>query len=176
MGCARDWVRSEAMFSEKPGVAKDRAVWSRLLRQIAALSGRPQDASDYLNDAYLRMSEHASSPVRNFEAFMVRIAVNLARDDQRRRRRRNVSTDEDLNAIADASPTPEEMLDVRQRLSAVQATLSRLHPRTRQILLMHRLEGLRYREIAERLGISESAVEKHVAKAALGLLRASKAL
>jgi RNA polymerase sigma factor (sigma-70 family) len=164
------------MFSEKPGIAKDRAVWSRLLRQIATLSGRPQDASDYLNDAYLRMSEQGSSPVRNFEAFMVRIAVNLARDEQRRRRRRNVSTDEDLNAIADAGPTPEEMLDVRQRLGAVQATLSRLQPRTRQILLMHRLDGLRYREIAERLGISESAVEKHVAKAALGLLRASKGL
>lgn len=169
------------MFSEKPGVAKDRAVWSRLLRQIATLSGRPQDASDYLNDAYIRMSEgrmseHGGSPIRNFEAFVVRIAVNLARDDHRRQRRRNVSGDEDLNAIADAGPTPEEMLDVRQRLGAVQATLSRLQPRTRQILLMHRLDGLRYREIAERLGISESAVEKHVAKAALGLLRASKAL
>jgi RNA polymerase sigma-70 factor (ECF subfamily) len=170
------------MFSEKPGEAKDRAVWSRLLRQIATLSGRPQDASDYLNDAYVRMSEQGriqeqgGASIRNFEAFMVRIAVNLARDEHRRRRRRNVSSDEDLNAIADGSPTPEEMLDVRQRLGAVQATLSRLHPRTRQILLMHRLDGLRYREIAERLGISESAVEKHVAKAVLGLLRASKAL
>lgn len=163
------------MFSEKPDVDKDRAVWSRLRRQIASLSGRPQDASDYLNDAYLRLSEHGP-PIRNFEAFMVRIAVNLARDEHRRQRRRNVSTDEDLSAIADAGPTPEEMLDVRQRLSAVHATLSRLNPRTRQVLLMHRLDGLRYREIAERLGISESAVEKHVAKAALGLLRASKAL
>lgn len=165
------------MFSEKPGVAKDRAVWSRLLRQIATLSGRPQDASDYLNDAYVRLSEHDGSPIRNFEAFVVRIAVNLARDDHRRQRRRKVSSsDEELNAIADAGPTPEEMLDVRQRLIAVQDTLSRLNPRTRQVLLMHRVEGLPYREIAERLGISESAVEKHVAKAALGLLRASKAL
>lgn len=164
------------MFSEKPGGAQDRAVWSRLLRQIAVLSGRPQDASDYLNDAYLRLSERDGSCIRNFEAFMVRIAVNLARDDHRRRRRRNVGSDEDLSAIADAGPTPEEMLDVRQRLSAVQVTLSRLPPRTRQILLMHRLDGLRYREIAERLGITESAVEKHVAKAALGLLRASKEL
>ncbi|HEY0681912.1 MAG TPA: sigma-70 family RNA polymerase sigma factor [Steroidobacter sp.] len=164
------------MFSEKPDVDKDRAVWGRLRRQIASLSGRPQDANDYLNDAYLRLSEHDGSPIRNLEAFMVRIAVNLARDDHRRQRRRNLSTDQDLSAIADASPTPEEMLDVRQRLNAVQATLSRLNPRTRQILLMHRLDGLRYREIADRLGISESAVEKHVAKAALGLLRASKAL
>lgn len=164
------------MFSEKPDVTKDRALWGRLLRQIAMLSGRPQDASDYLNDAYVRMSEHGGMPVQNFEAFMVRVAVNLARDEHRRQRRRNVVGDEDLDAIADASPTPEEMLDVRQRLSAVHATLSRLHPRTRQILLMHRLDGLRYREIAQRLGISESAVEKHVAKAALGLLRASRAL
>lgn len=137
------------------------------------LSRRPQDASDYLNDAYVRMSEHGA-PIRNFEAFMVRVAVNLARDEQRRHRRRQVSTDEDLDAIADAGPLPEEILDVRQRLKAVQAILSRLHPRTRQILLMHRLDGLRYRDIAERLGISESAVEKHMAKAALGLLRASK--
>ena len=163
------------MFSEKPGVESDRALWGRLRRQIASLSGRAQDANDYLNDAYVRMSEQGALPIRNFEAFMVRIAVNLARDEHRRQRRRNISSDEDLSAIADAGPTPEETLDVRQRLGAVQATLARLHPRTRQILLMHRLDGLRYREIAERLGISESAVEKHVAKAALGLLRASKA-
>jgi RNA polymerase sigma-70 factor (ECF subfamily) len=129
-----------------------------------------------LNDAYVRMSESgaaAGMPIRNFEAFMVRVAVNLARDDHRRQRR-HAGSDEELATIADAGPSPEEILDARQRLKAVHATLSRLNPRTRQILLMHRLDGLRYREIAERLGISESAVEKHVAKAALGLLRASK--
>jgi RNA polymerase sigma-70 factor (ECF subfamily) len=120
------------------------------------------------------MSEHGGVPIRNFEAFMVRIAVNLARDEHRRHRRRPISTGEDLEAIADAGPLPDEILDARQRLNAVQAVLSRLNPRSRQVLLMHRVEGLRYREIAERLGISESAVEKHVAKAALGLMRASR--
>jgi RNA polymerase sigma-70 factor (ECF subfamily) len=34
---------------------------------------------------------------------------------------------------------------------------------------MHRLENLKYREIAQRLGISQSAVEKHIARAALFL-------
>jgi RNA polymerase sigma-70 factor (ECF subfamily) len=34
---------------------------------------------------------------------------------------------------------------------------------------MHRIEGLKYREIAARFGITVSAVEKHVAKAALSL-------
>lgn len=162
------------MFSDKLSVDKDRALWVRLLRQVAKLSGRPQDASDYVNDAYVRMFEHGGVPIRNLEAFMVRVAVNRARDEHRRHRRRQVSMDQDLDAIADAGPLPEEILDARQRLQAVHAVLAKLNPRTRQILLMHRLDGMRYRDIAERLGISESAVEKHVAKAALGLLRASK--
>jgi RNA polymerase sigma factor (sigma-70 family) len=162
------------MFSGKSDVTKDRELWGRLLRQIANLSGRPQDANDYLNDAYVRMSEHGGLPIRNSEAFVVRTAVNLARDEYRRRRRRPISSDENLEAIADAGPLPEEILDARQRLSAVRHALDRLNPRTRQILLMHRLDGLPYRNIAEQLGISESAVEKHVAKAALVLLRASK--
>jgi RNA polymerase sigma-70 factor (ECF subfamily) len=34
---------------------------------------------------------------------------------------------------------------------------------------MHRLDGLKYRVIAERMGLSQSAVEKHIAKAALFL-------
>ena len=57
----------------------------------------------------------------------------------------------------------------RVRLERVREGLSRLTPRTREIFLMHRLDEMKYREIAERLGISQSAVEKHIAKAALFL-------
>jgi DNA-binding NarL/FixJ family response regulator len=42
-------------------------------------------------------------------------------------------------------------------------------PRTREVFLMHRIEGLRCREIASRLGISQRSVEKHIARAALFL-------
>ena len=43
--------------------------------------------------------------------------------------------------------------------------VEQLSPRTREIFLMHRLEGRKYREIASELGISPSAVEKHIARA-----------
>jgi len=53
----------------------------------------------------------------------------------------------------------------------VKAGLEKLPPRTREILLMHRLNNLTYSEIASRLGISSSAVEKHIAKAAVFLAK-----
>jgi len=37
--------------------------------------------------------------------------------------------------------------------------------RTRTIFILHRLEGRRYRDVAAQLGISVSAVEKHMVRA-----------
>lgn len=50
------------------------------------------------------------------------------------------------------------------------AALDSLGPRTREIFLLHRLDGLKYREIAAQLDITVSAVEKHIAKASLFLV------
>jgi RNA polymerase sigma factor (sigma-70 family) len=62
-----------------------------------------------------------------------------------------------------------EVVEVRARLERVKEGLARLSPRTREVFLMHRLSNLKYHEIAARLEISSSAVEKHVAKAVLFL-------
>jgi RNA polymerase sigma factor (sigma-70 family) len=61
-------------------------------------------------------------------------------------------------------------LAARERLQKVLAALESLGPRTREIFLLHRLDGLKYREIASQLGITVSAVEKHIAKASLFLV------
>ncbi|MGH6781447.1 MAG: sigma-70 family RNA polymerase sigma factor, partial [Sphingomonadaceae bacterium] len=75
----------------------------------------------------------------------------------------------DPTDFADSGPLQLEMLQLRQRLERVRLGLAELSPRTRQIFLMHRIDGLKYREIADELGITMSAVEKHIAKAALFL-------
>ena len=77
-------------------------------------------------------------------------------------------------AIADPSPAADEVLEARQRLDEVQRRLARMNPRTARIVVMHRVEGLTYAVIAQRLGISESAVEKHMAKATLTLMKLRK--
>jgi RNA polymerase sigma-70 factor (ECF subfamily) len=127
------------------------------------------DAEDLLHAAYLRLMRYrAQHAVENVAAFLVRTAVNIGVDNYRHDRfTAEVKPDE--VGICENSPLQDEVLAARARLERVREGLSRLTPRTREIFLMHRLDDMKYREIAERLGISQSAVEKHIAKAALFL-------
>jgi RNA polymerase sigma-70 factor (ECF subfamily) len=139
--------------------------WNGLLRQVAQRVRRNADAEDLLHTAYLRFARYRSQHVvENVASFLVRSAVNIGIDNYRRDRFLDGISPDDLGG--EDFPLQDEVLAARARLERVKAGLAKLTPRTREIFLMHRLDNLKYREIAERLGISQSAVEKHIAKAA----------
>lgn len=150
----------------------DLVGWRRLLKRIAFVTRRPADAEDLLHSAFIRLREYSSRHVvENPSAFLVRTAVNLAIDGRRQQavRRETDLAPADFAEIADNRPLQDEVLTARRRLERVRLALAELTPRTRTIFLMHRVEGLKYREIAARLDITVSAVEKHIAKAVLHL-------
>jgi RNA polymerase sigma factor (sigma-70 family) len=158
-----------ASMSELP---RDGTGWRKLLHRIARATRNTDEAEDLLHAAFLRLAEYRRNhQVENPAALVVRTAVNMTADDARHRRVRNESSLDvaDLVDISDDKPLQTEVLAARERLKRAEDGLARLSPRTREIFLMHRIDGLKYREIAERLGITVSAVEKHVAKAALFL-------
>ena len=65
-------------------------------------------------------------------------------------------------------PTPKSphgWRSAEQRLLRIRRSLAVLSERTQQAFFLHRLEGFSYAEIAQRLGVSVSAVEKHIANA-----------
>ena len=68
-------------------------------------------------------------------------------------------------AIASETPDVETGLIRRQDLAAAAAVIRALPPKTRDAFLLHRFEALTYRQIAARLGVSVSMVEKHIAEA-----------
>jgi RNA polymerase sigma-70 factor (ECF subfamily) len=147
----------------------NREVWGRLIRQVRSRTRGRADAEELLHSAYLRLVRYrAQHAVDNIAAFLVRTAVNIGVDNFRHERFIADVAPEDM-AIPENSPLQDEVLAARVRLDRVREGLSRLTPRTREIFLMHRLDDMKYREIAERLGISQSAVEKHIAKASLFL-------
>ncbi len=138
--------------------------WSRLRAQVERLTRRA-DGEDLLHDAYVSMAGLATAP-RNDEAFLVHAAVNRGRDAYRREAvRRTREEPATLDWLNDPSPIQDEILIAQARLARVRDGIDRLSPRTREIFLLQRLDGYTYRAIAERLGISQSAVEKHMAKA-----------
>lgn len=150
-----------------PGVLS--AGWARLRDQIARMTRR-EDAEDLLHDAWLGLAER-QAVVENPAAFLARAAANRGLDAYRRERRLGIPASFELagETIADRAPLQDETLIARHRLERLRGGVEQLSPRTREILLMHRLDGRKYREIAEELGISQSAVEKHIAKAMLHL-------
>lgn len=150
-------------------VPVNREFWNRLIREVRHRTHGRADPEELLHAAYLRLLRYkAQHAVENIGAFLVRTAVNIGVDNYRHDRFiADIAPDQ--TGACENSPLQDEVLAARERLDRVREGLSRLTPRTREIFLMHRLDEMKYREIAERLGISQSAVEKHIAKAAMFL-------
>jgi RNA polymerase sigma factor (sigma-70 family) len=145
----------------------DRATWDNALRQIERRTNDRQNAEDLLHSAYLKLERYQEShEVECAIGFLTQTALNIRIDTHRR--------DDFLrNHILESSicfdrpaPLQDKVVEDRSRLARLKEGLDQLAPRTREIILLYRVEELKQREIATLLGISVSAVEKHIAKAA----------
>jgi RNA polymerase sigma-70 factor (ECF subfamily) len=145
----------------------------RHLRTFLRRHGRSRDdADDLIQEAFLRLHLYCQDDeVQKQDAFLMRTVLNLS-VDLHRKEHRHLYCEESLESLLliDVKPTPDEDFAASQRLTKVGTVLNALGPRTREIFLMHRVEGYGSAHIAQRFGISLSAVEKHIAKAVLALM------
>ena len=131
--------------------------------------GNACDAADLAHDAYLRVLTSGRAPQADqSRRYLTQIAKGLAIDLYRRRQIETAYLETiALLARADA-PSEETRAMILEALVELDALLQRLPSKARQALLLCRLEGLSYREVAQRLQVSVSSVEKYIA----GALRA----
>ena len=99
--------------------------------------------------------------------YVFETAGSVLTDRLRKRRSRRADLHEafDAEQHGDVDFSPEHVLLGRERLVRATAILLELPERTRVIFVLRRLEGMKYLDIAVRLGISTSAVEKHMQRA-----------
>lgn len=144
-----------------------------LVRSLRGFTRDRDIAEDCFQSAYVRLEEYRLENDVNSEVrFLARAARNIAIDEARKVSVRSASATDIREILKDAEisqPLQDEVLLVRERLSNARAVLDSLPERTRRIFMMHRFTRAKYREIAQELGISVSAVEKHIAKASLAL-------
>ncbi|OHX37230.1 RNA polymerase subunit sigma-24 [Methylomonas sp. LWB] len=152
------------------------AYWSdslaaELLRFLTGRIKCPDIAAELTHDTYLGLRRVVEQQApENTRAMAFRIAMNLAVDYQRKMMVRDRHTAEEaFDTIAEtvACPTSstERVLIGRERLQALNGALAELPLQCRTVFLLHGVEGLTYSQIAERLGISKSLVNKLLAQA-----------
>jgi RNA polymerase sigma-70 factor (ECF subfamily) len=141
--------------------------YRELVSFLCARLGNRQAAEDVAHDAYLRVLERTDSgQIEHPRAFLYRTALNLVVD---RHRRHQVRQAESLDALeADGrflSAELQQDMQLDQRLAMMQKALDELSKVCRDCFLLRKLDGLSHQQIAERLGISRSLVEKHIVNA-----------
>lgn len=143
-----------------------------LLRFLAARLGDPGEAEDALHDLWLKLGTAQTGPVANPRGYLFRAANNLAVDRARERNRAMLRDRGWLERDGDASgdqpdrsPGAEERLLADEEARMLHDAVAALPDGARRALVAFRFEGLGQAEIAARMGISRSGVEKHLALA-----------
>lgn len=139
-----------------------------LLRTLQRLVRSPSTAEDLLQETYLRVN-HALSvrTIAHLEPFVFQTARNLALDYLRSRRiqartfAENATASEIHEVVACESPL-EDATHAERLLQSLSASLETLTARQQQIFTLSRLHGASYLEIAARLNVSASTVQKEL--------------
>jgi RNA polymerase sigma-70 factor, ECF subfamily len=134
-----------------------------LLRFLLSSRVPPCQAEELVQDAFVLLQEHLESgrPATNLRGWLFRVVHNLSRAARRARESSHLEVEPLLDLLADSGPDPELLASLTQRHRRLVKALNALRPAQRQCLQL-RCEGLRYREIADVLGMSVSGVAETI--------------
>ncbi|CUS37592.1 RNA polymerase sigma factor [Candidatus Nitrospira nitrificans] len=139
-----------------------------LTRRIVTMVKSHETAADLVQDTYVRLLRLGEAhAVEQPRALLHRIAANLAIDHLRKEKNGVHALDgmDAAMAVPSQSPSPERELLAKQRLRLCLRVIEQLPRRSREAFVLCRVYGYSYQEIAVRMNISESGVEKLLMRA-----------
>jgi len=138
------------------------------LRRFMRLHWRDEsDVADLVQETLVRVYESARNErPRLPQPFLFMVARNLMVDKIRQKRVVSIDRmlDFEWSNIVDDTPSPEQHTAAREELRLLQDALGELPQPCRDIVMLRKIEGISQRDVAQRLGLTEDAVEHLIAK------------
>jgi RNA polymerase sigma-70 factor (ECF subfamily) len=138
-----------------------------LVRFIARRLRSVTDARDLAHEAYVRLLRvKRKDLIRDPQAYLYRIAVNIMYEFELKKKADTIG----LARCAEChvpEPTfgePDEDVETLQTCKRIEAVLAELTPKCRAVFILYRRDGLSYKEIGARVGISTTMVKKYLAR------------
>ena len=141
--------------------------YDSLVRFLKRRSFSTEDAADLAQDTFARLSAVDIGQIRKPGSFLFTTALNLLRDRARSSEARHaaLSVSAEESQLVCPAPRAERILDGEQRLRVLEEALRELKPKCRAVFVLFHFDEMSQREIADRLRISVSMVEKYVKQA-----------
>ena len=169
---------SEPAQSERPGAESDprnhRLVtwfkrWRKPIRQwLSHRSSVPTaDLDDLAQEVFLRLLRYSDDiAIDNPQGYLFRIAANVANEWQERARHRKPHDDSWLEDLqVEFNEEPENAIAREVAREYMQEAVNQLPRRQREVLLLHVNEGLTYKQIAERQGLTYRVILRDLTRA-----------
>lgn len=157
-------------------VSDDRAIWlaRNVLPHEPGLRAwlrrwRVQDLliDDVVQEAYAVLAARpVVDDIRNPRTYFFQAARSIVLMHLRRSRVVSIRAVEDIERVGGAAdePSPERQVSDREELQQLAQAIAALPAMGREALTLRLIDGLSQREVGERMGISENAAQKHIAK------------
>jgi len=161
-----DIVRKKQQQTTKSGITRtfldNSSFLKRFLRRILE---HEQDVEDLAQEAYLKAFDaEQQQSIEHPRAFLFSVAKNLALNEMSRKSKQITAYIEECQQPYgnDNDDSAESLLEGKQALGVYCEAVASLPSLSRQIYLLRKVHGLRHQEIADRLDVSLSTVEKHL--------------
>lgn len=155
---------------DSPGRARFVQVFvaqrARMESLVSRRVGCRATAADLVQELFLRFWRRPHVQVEALDTYLLRCAGNIAIDHLRSEGARGRANGGLAAPQHDSyASEPQAALEVDSDLRRIEAALRALPERTQQIFLLNRIHGRTYADIAKAMGLSQSAVEKHMMRA-----------
>ncbi|MGS2722601.1 RNA polymerase sigma factor [Porticoccus sp. GXU_MW_L64] len=156
-------AKSSENDSENPVVKAFHRCRDALIRSIVKMSVRPEDVDDILHETFIKTyTANSKRQIRSPEDYLFVVSRNLVYRSSRRRSR-EISTviDDALMEIPDSNLDME--IHEQLKCEAMVDVLASLPDNKRQAILLRKVYGFSSTEIAKKLSVSKSSVDKYIA-------------